>query len=148
MKRPQGRTNHQKNYEKAILLAWMYGAFCALCGNPVAVWTYGQDDPAAATLDHIVFRALGGTKTLENLQLAHRLCNTRRHPPPIPSGSPKRLPPDQRPVVERRRAAGLRAARKPLRPSVTGPWLCAKCGRGAGSRIEAFRCCEYGWRQA
>jgi 5-methylcytosine-specific restriction endonuclease McrA len=34
----------------------------------------------APSLDHIKFVAEGGSNLQENLQLAHRSCNNRRHP--------------------------------------------------------------------
>lgn len=41
--------------------------WCALCHKPLRL--------VEATLDHIIPRARGGEDTLENLQLAHNLCN-------------------------------------------------------------------------
>lgn len=36
------------------------------------------------TFDHIVPRSLGGGNTLDNLRLAHQVCNRRRGNDPIP----------------------------------------------------------------
>lgn len=48
---------------------------CGLCGDPV---TAGLDytDLWSATLDHIEPRSKGGSDAPENLQLAHRWCNS------------------------------------------------------------------------
>lgn len=47
------------------------GKICAICGKPI-------EDDEDITVDHILPRALGGSTTYDNLQLAHRLCNLRK----------------------------------------------------------------------
>jgi 5-methylcytosine-specific restriction endonuclease McrA len=51
---------------------------CGICGEDV--------DPLDFTLDHVVPIALGGPHEFGNLQLAHRVCNSRkaRRPAPAP----------------------------------------------------------------
>lgn len=44
---------------------------CGICNEDV--------DPLDFTLDHIVPTSRGGLHTLDNLQLAHRSCNSRKH---------------------------------------------------------------------
>ena len=48
---------------------------CALCGNPVDK-TLKFPHPMSATVDHIIPVAKGGhPSALDNLQLAHLICN-------------------------------------------------------------------------
>lgn len=49
---------------------------CALCGEPVDLLM--QDGPRQPTLDHITPQSLGGSHNRENLQLAHKGCNSRK----------------------------------------------------------------------
>lgn len=35
--------------------------------------------PWSATVDHVIPKSEGGTMRLDNLQLAHRVCNQQRH---------------------------------------------------------------------
>lgn len=57
------------------------GGLCALCGELLTVETL--------SIDHIVPQSRGGSHTIENLQAAHRACNSRKHnrlpsdPPPV-----------------------------------------------------------------
>lgn len=53
------------------------GPDCALCGEYVD-FTLRSPDPLSPSVDHIVPRSLGGTHDPANLQLAHRICNTRK----------------------------------------------------------------------
>jgi 5-methylcytosine-specific restriction endonuclease McrA len=54
---------------------------CGICGERVDSSLFGvQNHPMAPSLDHIKFVAEGGSNLQENLQLAHRSCNNRRHP--------------------------------------------------------------------
>lgn len=50
---------------------------CQLCRKRVGK-KYPPSHPRAATLDHIVPRSLGGSDEPVNLQLAHRICNSRK----------------------------------------------------------------------
>ncbi|HEV2354777.1 MAG TPA: HNH endonuclease signature motif containing protein [Puia sp.] len=43
--------------------------------NRVIVNGLPHDDPWAASIDHIIPKAYGGTDRLDNLRAAHRLCN-------------------------------------------------------------------------
>lgn len=53
------------------------GGRCAYCHGP-----------GADTADHIIPRSKGGPDTLDNLQAAHRVCNSRRGTRPL-SGAPR-----------------------------------------------------------
>ena len=53
------------------------GWSCQICMDPVDT-TLSPNDTWAATLDHIVPRAQGGTDDAGNLRLAHRWCNSVR----------------------------------------------------------------------
>lgn len=43
---------------------------CGLCGGDV--------DPGDISIDHIIPRSKGGPTTMENLQVVHRVCNSRK----------------------------------------------------------------------
>lgn len=135
----------------AILLAWEHGATCQLCGGPVAVWTYGQETDAACTLDHIQPWIYGGPNGIENMQLAHRLCNQRR------KWSPEDFPPltpDQFALIEWRKAIARRkrkrwranCQRRQSNVPASDICSCAKCSRRFCTRQQAFDCCRYGWK--
>jgi len=47
-----------------------HGGLCGICGEPVSLETF--------TIDHIVPVSRGGPHTLENMQPAHRACNSRK----------------------------------------------------------------------
>lgn len=48
-----------------------HGMVCALCGKPI-------ESESELTVDHIIPRAMGGSTTYENCQLAHKECNFRK----------------------------------------------------------------------
>lgn len=50
-------------------IIYLYDGICQICQKEV-------DDPAQASRDHIIPVSRGGESVLENLQLAHRSCNT------------------------------------------------------------------------
>lgn len=55
------------------------GTDCALCGEPVDM-SMESPDRLSPSIDHIIPRAMGGSDYRENLQLAHRGCNSsKRH---------------------------------------------------------------------
>jgi 5-methylcytosine-specific restriction endonuclease McrA len=53
------------------------GYVCGLCGRmvPMKLWVPDSDAP---TIDHILPIARGGQDTLDNVQLAHFLCNSTK----------------------------------------------------------------------
>lgn len=135
-----------KRHGWAILKAWEHGAYCAICGQPLRLDTYGQNHPEAATLDHIEPYMHGGPNGYHNLQLAHKACNVQRGCPPLRPDQLASLPAVKRAIIEYRREKRRRLARKPVRPATTQPWRCAKCDRGCATRQQAYDCCQYGWR--
>jgi 5-methylcytosine-specific restriction endonuclease McrA len=50
---------------------------CALCGEPID-YTAGHLEPLSYTIDHIIPLAKGGQDVFENIQPAHRKCNTAK----------------------------------------------------------------------
>lgn len=48
-----------------------HGMVCALCGKPI-------ESEEELTVDHIIPRAMGGSTTYKNCQLAHKECNFRK----------------------------------------------------------------------
>lgn len=56
------------------------GGTCMICGDPCDMASVVPDN-WAPTLDHIIPRSHGGPDTLENLRLAHFICNSRRGAP-------------------------------------------------------------------
>lgn len=50
---------------------------CQICGDPTSR-TYDHNDPKSPTLDHIIPRSKGGSDSVDNLRLAHALCNSLR----------------------------------------------------------------------
>lgn len=50
---------------------------CAICGKPVNMETDTCDNEYGS-IDHIIPLAKGGTHTWDNVQLAHRICNSRK----------------------------------------------------------------------
>lgn len=70
---------HARLYVTVEQIAAEDGADCRLCGEPVDMSIPGPDR-RAPSIDHIVPRALGGSDYRENLQLAHKGCNSsKRH---------------------------------------------------------------------
>lgn len=56
-------------------IAEAHGLECYLCGEPVD-WNATGDQRAET--DHVVPVYLGGTNTMANLRLVHRICNMRK----------------------------------------------------------------------
>ena len=54
------------------------GTTCKWCLGPVDLSLVGSRSKWAPSVDHIVPWALGGTNDPENLQLMHRVCNSRK----------------------------------------------------------------------
>jgi 5-methylcytosine-specific restriction endonuclease McrA len=53
------------------------GASCHICNQEIDFSLPGRE-PLAASIDHLVPRAVGGSNALENLRLAHRQCNSEK----------------------------------------------------------------------
>lgn len=56
------------------------GWVCQLCGEAVPRYVLPLNDPSEPTIDHIVCLADGGPDTEDNVQLAHRWCNSAKRP--------------------------------------------------------------------
>lgn len=70
----------RKKEKRRAFLFRKQGGLCALCGGPMRP---NGDEPDSITLDHVLPRSRGGSNHINNLQGAHKLCNTRRGNRPI-----------------------------------------------------------------
>jgi 5-methylcytosine-specific restriction endonuclease McrA len=77
------RTRHQthaaaaRKARRRLAIAARDQHACRLCGQAVDM-TLPYTDPFGPSLDHRTPRAAGGPGTQDNLQLAHRVCNTAK----------------------------------------------------------------------
>lgn len=73
------RKRHYPDNEREIRAAvYQRDAWtCRICGGQVDLHAE-PNTPEAPTLDHLVPFSDGGEFTVENLRLAHRLCNQQR----------------------------------------------------------------------
>lgn len=60
-----------------MLLEQQDGRICHLCGHSISSRAK-KGSPLRITLDHVIPKSQGGPDILENLKLAHRVCNERR----------------------------------------------------------------------
>lgn len=73
--RPDKDGGHKAAYEKNRRIILAQQEVCALCGRPVDK-NLPFPNPWCATVDHIIPVAKGGhPSALDNLQLAHLICN-------------------------------------------------------------------------
>lgn len=79
---------HGKRWKVVRALARRDGNLCSICCYPMKLRANPDKDHDAATVDHRVPRARGGTDHISNLQLAHRRCNQERGVEPW-SGGPE-----------------------------------------------------------
>lgn len=99
-KNPEWNERRRKNYEKRRARKKSNGPvddftnievyerdhwFCGICGLKVDR-TLAWPDPMSASLDHIVPLSRGGSHTLDNVQCAHLVCNTRKNDTVLPAG--------------------------------------------------------------
>lgn len=82
MKRARTSRAKQRGLTITRLLA-RDGDRCAICDLPLDRRLKDGNDPMYITLDHIVPRSRGGHSDLENLRLAHQLCNNERGNDPL-----------------------------------------------------------------
>lgn len=74
-KRPDRVGNQRTAFDKNRLIILKTQEVCGICGTPVDK-TLRSPHPLSPTVDHIIPVSKGGhPSALENLQLAHRVCN-------------------------------------------------------------------------
>lgn len=72
-KKSNGRVEDFQNVDVYERDNWICGV-CGLKVDPCLRWP----DPMSASLDHIIPLSRGGSHTLDNVQLAHLVCNERK----------------------------------------------------------------------
>lgn len=74
-KRPDRVGNQRTAFEKNRLVILQTREICEICGTPIDK-TLKSPHPLSPSVDHIIPVSKGGhPSALENLQLAHRVCN-------------------------------------------------------------------------
>lgn len=77
-RRPDKDGAHRGQFEINRKKIFATQTICGICGQPVD-FDLKYPNPLAATVDHIVPIAKGGhPSAIENLQLAHWICNRRK----------------------------------------------------------------------
>lgn len=75
--RPRDSQRRFKGVRGRSLIAARDGWGCGICGEFIDE-NVRHPDPRSASVDHVVPLALGGLDTLENVRLAHLVCNASR----------------------------------------------------------------------
>lgn len=87
MSQKRWRVGSAKKRKLYANLRERHGDACHWCGKPMCF--EDRDGPLAATIEHLIPRADGGSNKQFNLRLAHRRCNEdRSEPPPKRTRSP------------------------------------------------------------
>ena len=74
-KRPDRYGPHRKTFEEAKKIVFATETVCYLCGKPVD-FSLQPPHPLSATVDHVIPIDKGGSPDdIDNLHLAHRVCN-------------------------------------------------------------------------
>lgn len=76
-KRPPRTLRGERHRKKLELVTERDGGVCWICNEPVNAET-GPSDPERSSLDHVHERAAGGSNGIDNLRLAHAVCNEMR----------------------------------------------------------------------
>lgn len=80
---------HQRLYQKNRRRVLMTQSICAICGRPVDM-ELKAPDPMSPTVDHIIPVNKGGHPSdINNLQLAHWICNRMKSDKIIDTGKAK-----------------------------------------------------------
>jgi 5-methylcytosine-specific restriction endonuclease McrA len=69
-KSPKNPNKKSFGEKRRIRLEQRDGNMCWLCNLP-----FGESGPLRKTIDHVIPESLGGSKSIQNLRLAHKLCN-------------------------------------------------------------------------
>lgn len=76
--RPDQDGTHRKAFERAKKKIYATQTVCGICGNPVD-FSVKYPHPMSPCIDHIIPIAKGGHPSdLDNLQLAHWVCNRQK----------------------------------------------------------------------
>lgn len=102
------------------------GWLCQLCGEAFESPAPAPPHPMSVTVDHVIPVWSGGGEPLENLRLAHRVCNMRRQKDHL---SPKQ--------VTVREAAFVRLASASLAPGRAGGTRETGSDRGVGRTVTS-----------
>lgn len=74
---PSYKQSKGRNALRKILLK-RDGDLCCWCKKPV-LFDVSDDDPQSCSIEHLKRKSDGGTNSLDNLALAHKVCNNERH---------------------------------------------------------------------
>lgn len=98
------RRSHRQRFHEAArhphlvtpaLVIARWGSACGICTGPVNIDDRGD---LAATLDHVTPRSRGGEHSVENVRMAHRICNEKKKDrigftlPPIGTATQTNIP--------------------------------------------------------
>lgn len=74
---------HKWRWQRVTRLMARDGQDCTICQQPLDRHVKDVFSDAYITFDHITPRAAGGTDHIDNLRLAHAVCNRQRGCDPI-----------------------------------------------------------------